>query len=46
MYVGMFYLRVILDTLAQYNRPKPTPTCTSNLGFSHLYILMLGFIVT
>ena len=28
------------------NRPKSTPTCTSNLGFSRLYILMLRFIVT
>ena len=27
-------VRHILDILAQYNRPKPTPTSTSNLGFS------------
>ena len=38
--------RDILDILAQCNRPKTTPTCTSSLGFSHLYILMLRFIVT
>ena len=35
----------ILDILTHYNRPKATPTCTSSLGFNHLYILMLGFIV-
>ena len=39
-------VRDILDILAQCNRPKLTPTCTSSLGFSRLYILMLGFIVT
>ena len=33
--------RYILDILAQCNRPKPSPTCTSSLGFSRLYILML-----
>ena len=38
-------IRDILDILAQYNRPKSIPTCTSSLEFSHLYILMLGFIV-
>ena len=38
--------RDILNILAQCNRPKTTPTCTSSLGFSRLYILMLGFIVT
>ena len=37
--------RYILDILAQCNRPKPIPACTSSLGFSRLYILMLGFIV-
>ena len=37
------YIRHIL---AQCNRLKPSPTCTSSLGFSRLYILMLGFIVT
>ena len=31
--------------LAQCNRFKLTPTCTNNLGFSCLYILMLQFIV-
>ena len=36
----------IKHILAQYNRPKPSPACTSSLGFSRLYILMLGFIVT
>ena len=36
----------ILDILAQCNRPKPIPACTSSLGFSRPYILMLGFIVT
>ena len=35
----------ILDILAQYNRLKPTIACTSSLGLSRLYILMLGFIV-
>ena len=35
-----------LGLLAQCNRPKPTPACTSRLGFSRLYILMLRFIVT
>ena len=39
-------VRDILNILAQYNRPKSTPTCTSGLGFNRLYILMLGFIVT
>ena len=38
--------RDILDILAQYNRPKTTSTCTSSLGFSRLYILLLWFIVT
>ena len=37
------YIRHIL---VQCNRPKPSPTCTSSLGFSRLYILMLEFIVT
>ena len=36
----------ILDILAQCNRPKPNPVCTSSLGFSRLYILMLWLIVT
>ena len=36
----------IIHVLVQCNRPKPSPACTSNLGFSCLYILMLGFIVT
>ena len=39
-------VRDILDILAQCNRSKPTPTCTNSLGFSRLYILLLGFIVT
>ena len=39
-------LEIILDILAQYNRPKFIPTCTSSLGFSCLYIPMLWFIVT
>ena len=39
-------VRNILDILAQCNRPKPTLTCTSNLRFSRLYILILGFIAT
>ena len=39
------FVRDILDILIQYNRPKPIPTCTSSLGFNHLYILMLEFIV-
>ena len=34
------------DILAQCNRPKSSPTCTSSLGFSRLYILMLWLIVT
>ena len=38
--------RDILDILAQYNRSKATSTCTSSLGFSRLYILLLWFIVT
>ena len=36
----------ILDILAQCNIPKTPPAYTSSLGFSHLYILMLEFIVT
>ena len=36
----------ILDILAQCNRLKSTPTFTSSLWFSRLYIHMLGFIVT
>ena len=36
----------ILDILAQCNRPKPNSTCISSLGFSRLYIFMLGLIVT
>ena len=39
-------VRDILDILAQCNRPKPSPTSNSNLGFNRLYILMLGFIIT
>ena len=39
-------VRDILDILAQCNRPKPIPTCTSSLGFNRLYMLMLGFNVT
>ena len=39
-------VRDILDILAQCNRPKPSLACSSSLGFSRLYILMLGFIVT
>ena len=39
-------VRNILVILVQCNRLKPTPTCISSLGFSHLYILMLGFIIT
>ena len=39
-------VRDILDILAQCNKLKSNPTCTSSLRFSHLYILMLGFIVT
>ena len=39
-------VRDILNILAQCNKPKPIPACTSNLGFNRLYILMLGFIVT
>ena len=34
-------VRDILDILAQCNRPKPNPACTSSLGFSRLYILIL-----
>ena len=37
------YIRHIL---AQCNMLKPSPTCTSSLRFSCLYIHMLGFIVT
>ena len=36
----------ILDILVQCNRLKPSPACTSSLGFSSLYILMLWLIVT
>ena len=43
---SFFFVRDILDILAQYNRLKSTLACTSSLGFSRLYILMLGFIVT
>ena len=39
-------VRDILNILAQCNRSKPSPTCTSSLGFNRLYILMLGFILT
>ena len=39
-------VRDILDILTQYNRLNPISACTSNLGFSRLYILMLGLIVT
>ena len=39
-------VRDILDILAQYNRSKPIPIYTSSLGFSRLYIFMLGFIIT
>ena len=39
-------VRDILDILAQCSRSKPSPICTSSLGFSRLYILILGFIVT
>ena len=39
------FVRDILDILAQCNRPKSTPACTSSLEFGRLYILMLGFIV-
>ena len=35
-------VRDILDILVQYNRPKPTPIFSSSLGFSRLYIRMLG----
>ena len=35
-------VRDILDILVQYNRHKPTLICTNSLGFSRLYILMLG----
>ena len=38
-------IRDILNILAQCNRYKLTPTCTSSLRFSLLYILMLWFIV-
>ena len=44
--IKIFIVRDILGILAQYNRPNPTPACTSSLRFSRLYILMLGFIVT
>ena len=46
VYYNMAFVRDILNILAQCNKPKPSPTCTSCLGFSRLYILMLGFIVT
>ena len=39
------YVIDILDILAQCNKSKLTPACTSSLGFSRLYILMSGFIV-
>ena len=39
-------VRDILDILTQCNRSNSSATCTSSLGFSRLYILMLGFIVT
>ena len=39
-------VRDILNILAQCNRPKPSLGCTSSLGFSSLYILMLWLIVT
>ena len=42
----MLVVLQILDILAQCNRPKPNPACTSSLGFSRLYILMLWLIVT
>ena len=32
-----------LSKIDQCNRPKPISTCNSSLGFSRLYILMLGF---
>ena len=40
------YVEDIIDILDQCDRPKLTPACTSSLGFSHLYILMLRFIIT
>ena len=40
------FVRDILDILAQCNKLKLTPTCTSSLGFSRLCILTLGFIIT
>ena len=40
------YVEDIIDILDQCDRPKPTLACTSSLGFSHLYILMLRFIIT
>ena len=30
------HVRDILDILTQCNRPKPTPACTSSLGFRRL----------
>ena len=39
--IGHVCQRYILDILAQCNKPKPIPACTSSLGFSRLYILML-----
>ena len=44
--VTVTIVRDILDILAQCNRLKLTSTCTSSLEFSHLCILILGFIVT
>ena len=44
--VLLVFIRDILEILAQCNRPKLSPACTSSLGFSYLYILMLWFIVT
>ena len=43
--VGIQTIRDILDILAQCNKFKPSPTCTSSVGFSCLYILMLVFII-
>ena len=44
-FICFIFVRDILDILAQCNRPKPTPTCTSSLEFNRLYIHMLWFIV-
>ena len=38
-------IRDMLDILAQCNRPKPIPTCTSSLGFSLLYIVYTHVII-